>query len=108
MSKETELFDRTRKKNEPGPSHHSGPWFPQELLKRLGSVRRRIWITTPYFVPAFPVLRVLLSAALRGREVRLILPKKPDILFVRWASAAYFAPLLKVGCRIFEYPEDVF
>lgn len=81
--------------------------FHRELLGRLGSARRRIWVTTPYFVPTLPVLRALLHAALKGRDVRLILPEKSDIPFVRWASMAFFPALLKAGCRIFEYRKSI-
>ncbi|HTC20944.1 MAG TPA: phospholipase D-like domain-containing protein [bacterium] len=81
--------------------------FHRELLGRLRSARRRIWVTTPYFVPTLPVLRALLHAALQGRDVRLILPEKSDIPFVRWASMTFFPPLLKAGCRIFEYHRSI-
>jgi cardiolipin synthase len=81
--------------------------FHRELLGRLEAARRRIWVTTPYFVPTLPVLRVLLHAALKGLDVRLVLPEKSDIPFVRWASMTFFPPLLKAGCRIFEYHKSV-
>jgi cardiolipin synthase len=81
--------------------------FHRELLDHLRSARRRIWVTTPYFVPTLPVLRALLHAALQGRDVRLLLPEKSDIPFVRWASMTFFLPLLKAGCRIFEYHQSI-
>ena len=81
--------------------------FHRELLRRLASSRRRIWVTTPYFVPTLPLLRSLLHAALRGCDVRLVLPEKSDVPFVRWASMTFFLPLLKAGCRIFEYHRSV-
>jgi cardiolipin synthase len=81
--------------------------FHKQLLARLGSARRRIWVTTPYFVPALPVLRALLGAAQRGCEVRLLLPEKSDVPFVRWASMTFFHGLLSAGCRIFEYRRSV-
>lgn len=81
--------------------------FHRHLLFRLKNARRRIWVITPYFVPAIPVLRALVHASLRGRDVRLILPEKSDVPFVRWASMTFFPPLLKAGCRIFEYQKRV-
>ena len=81
--------------------------FHREMLARLASARRRIWITTPYFVPTLPVFRALLRAALQGRDVRLVLPEKSDVPFVRMASMAFFLPLLKAGCRIFEYHRSI-
>jgi cardiolipin synthase len=44
---------------------------------------------------------------LKGRDVRLVLPEKSDMPFVRWASRAFFPPLLKAGCRIFEYRKRI-
>jgi cardiolipin synthase A/B len=81
--------------------------FHRELLGRLRSVRRRIWVTTPYFVPTLPILRALLHASLQGCDVRLVLPEKSDVPFVRWASMTFFRPLLKAGCRIFEYHKSI-
>jgi cardiolipin synthase len=81
--------------------------FHRELLGRLRSARRRIWVITPYFVPTIPLYRALLHAALQGRDVRFILPEKSDVPFVRWASMAFFHPLLKAGCRIFEYRKSI-
>ncbi len=81
--------------------------FHKELLRRLESVRSRLWVTTPYFVPTLPVLRSLLHASLQGRDVRLVLPEKSDVPFVRLASMAFFLALLKAGCRIFEYHRSI-
>jgi cardiolipin synthase len=53
------------------------------------------------------VARALLHAALKGIDVRLVLPEKSDVPFVRWASMAYFPPFLRAGCRIFEYHKSV-
>jgi len=81
--------------------------FHRHLLFRLKNARRRIWVITPYFIPALPVLRALVHASLKNRDVRLILPEKSDVPFVRWASMTFFPPLLKAGCRIFEYRKRV-
>lgn len=81
--------------------------FHRDLLGRLGATRRRIWVTTPYFVPTLPVSRALLHAALQGCDVRLILPEKSDVPLVRLASMTFFPPLLKAGCRIFEYHKSI-
>jgi cardiolipin synthase len=88
-------------------THRLRSRFHRELLGRLRSARRRIWVITPYFVPTIPLYRAILHAALQGRDVRLILPEKSDVPFVRWASMAFFHPLLKAGCRIFEYRKSI-
>ena len=57
-------------------------------------------MTTPYFVPDESMLTALLSAALRGVEVTLIVPARNDSLLVRYASVAHFDDLMSAGARI--------
>jgi len=69
----------------------------------LGSARKTLWLTTPYFVPNQRVQRRLISAARRGVDVRVLVPGKNDVRLARWASHAAYAQLLAGGVRIFEY-----
>mgnify|MGYP000494057848 CR=1 FL=1 len=46
----------------------------------------------------------LTSAALRGVEVRLLVPKQSDSRLVSAAARSYFDELQAVGIRVFEYP----
>jgi cardiolipin synthase len=69
----------------------------------IALAERRVIITNPYFIPSRTIESALTMAALRGVEVKLLLPKKSDSLLVTMASQSYFAPLLQVGVRIFEY-----
>lgn len=57
-------------------------------------------MTTPYFVPDDAILTALMTAALRGVKVTLIVPARNDSLFVRHASVANFDDLLSAGVRI--------
>lgn len=59
-----------------------------------------IQITTPYFVPDEALLGALTTAAKRGVEVTLIIPKKVDSFMVQHASQAYYAELLAAGVKI--------
>lgn len=65
--------------------------------------RDRAWITNPYFVPSQTIESALTRAALRGVDVRLLLPNKSDSWLVTHASRSYYAGLLQAGVRIFEY-----
>jgi len=65
--------------------------------------RERIWITSPYFIPNAAIRQSLISAALRGVDVRLLVPLKPDHKLVMLAATSYFLPLLEVGARIYRY-----
>ncbi len=80
-------------------------WSAMELYyaQAISLARQRIWITNPYFVPSQTMESALIAAALRGVDVRLLLPKKSDSLLVTLASHSYFLGLLLAGVRIFEY-----
>lgn len=69
----------------------------------IHDVRKRLWIASPYFVPD-PMLRMAIGhAALRGVDVRIVLPQKPDHLFP-WLSSYTFYPLMReAGVKIWRY-----
>lgn len=71
----------------------------------VSSARSRLWITSPYFVPDDAMVRMLQAAALRGVDVRIILPDKPDQLLVALASYTYYDDMLNNGVRLFRYRE---
>lgn len=75
----------------------------KNLLRRIRRCQQRIWITNAYFIPDNFLLKKLLDAAYRGIDVRILLPRKSDVLFMPWASNAFYERLLKAGVRIFEY-----
>ncbi len=65
--------------------------------------RHRLWITSPYFVPDDVMTRALQAAALRGVDVRILLPDKADQRFVELASFTYYADMTDCGVRLFRY-----
>ncbi len=86
----------------------SGPdrvWSPieQAFAHAFALSRDRLWITSPYFVPSVPVESALTAAALRGVDVRLLVPLRPDKGFVMMAAESYFPNLLRAGVKIFQY-----
>jgi cardiolipin synthase A/B len=96
---------------ENGPSVQiiaSGPDDPSYaiqtfLFAAIATARHSLSITTPYFVPNEPLLEALKSAALRGLEVRLLVPKVGDSKIVSAAARSYFDELAAAGVLIFEY-----
>ena len=72
----------------------------------ISSARSRLWITSPYFVPDDAMVRMLQAAALRGVDVRIIMPGKPDQLLVTLASYTYYDDMLNNGVRLFRYREQ--
>lgn len=73
----------------------------------ITSARERIWITTPYFTPDKAIMMALTVAALRGVDVRLMLPGKSDVQIAQAAGRGYFSELLHSGVKIYEYEPEV-
>jgi cardiolipin synthase len=63
--------------------------------------KKYIWLQTPYFVPTEPVLHAIKAAALSGVDVRLMLPKRADNIFMRPANKAYYAEALDAGVKVY-------
>lgn len=70
----------------------------------ISHATRRVWLATPYFVPSEAARMALVSAALRGLDVRLIVPVKSDSRMVDAAARSYFDELLSAGIQIYCYP----
>ncbi|MGE5752590.1 MAG: cardiolipin synthase [Deltaproteobacteria bacterium] len=85
-----------------GPDRAMRPIY-QGVFTAFTLARKRIWIATPYFVPDDAISTSLENAALRGVDVRLIVPKKSDLKTVWLAGRSYFEDLMAAGVRIFLY-----
>jgi cardiolipin synthase A/B len=86
----------------------SGPADPFETASlmvqhALSSATQRAWIASPYFVPDESVLNSMKLAALRGVDVRVLIPERPDNVLTWLAAYAFIGPLLDAGVRIFRY-----
>jgi len=64
---------------------------------------RRVWLTTPYFIPDEAILTALTTAALRGVDVQLLVPKQGDSKLVTAAARTYYDDLVKAGAHVHEY-----
>jgi cardiolipin synthase len=84
----------------PADGHETASLLMQHTIH---SADHRLWISSPYFVPDEGVMGALKLAALRGVDVRLMVPCRPDNIVVHLASFGYFGPLLDEGVRIFRY-----
>jgi cardiolipin synthase A/B len=70
----------------------------------VAGATRRLWITNSYFVPDASLRRLLIDAARRGVDVRVLTAdKQTDLPSVRYAGRATYQELLEGGVRIFEY-----
>lgn len=73
------------------------------FLEAIHSAEKRIWIASPYFIPDQAVLYALTLAALRGVDVRIMLPAKPDHLLVYLSSFSNYQVLIPLGVKLFRY-----
>lgn len=74
------------------------------LQAAFAAARRSVRLTTPYFVPTSALISSMVTAALRGVDVTLLLPSYMDRPFMRWAADAYLWQLLQHGIRVFRRP----
>ena len=73
------------------------------FLTAINAARERIWIASPYFVPDESVMNALHLAALRGADVRILIPDKADHTLVWLAAYSYFDEAQVTGIRFFRY-----
>jgi cardiolipin synthase len=75
------------------------------FTRALNMANRRAWIASPYFVPDEGTLRAIQLAALRGVDVRILIPEKADSLLVTLAAYSYFREVKSAGGNIYRYQE---
>ncbi len=86
----------------------SGPDSPWQAIHRIQvemihAACERVFLVTPYFVPTPAARLALTNAALRGVEVRVLVPARSDSRIVSAAARSYYDELLAAGVRVFEY-----
>lgn len=81
--------------------------MPSCFAELIHSARRDLVVTTPYFVPDEQVMYALTSAARRGVETILVLPKRNDSRIVAATSKSYYADLIAAGVHLYEYRDGL-
>lgn len=72
-------------------------------LKLIHKAKNHICIQSPYFVPDEAILGALKIAALSGVEVNIIVPCKPDHMFVYWVTYSYVGELVQAGAKCYTF-----
>lgn len=85
-----------------GPADHfdSGPLFFNHMIS---SAQHRCWLVSPYFVPDQTVYSALQLAALRGVDVRIMLPTSSHSWMVDQAMRSYVVSLTQSKVKFFTY-----
>ena len=87
----------------------SGPGYGQEngrelIISMLYEARRRVVITTPYFIPDEPFLNAICAAGRRENvRVHLVVSKHANQLISQLAQRSYYDDLLEAGIRLHLY-----
>lgn len=69
----------------------------------IHSAKTRLWIASPYFVPDEAVQDALKLAVLRGVDVRILIPDRPDHMLVYFSAFAFLGPMISAGIKIYRY-----
>ena len=72
-------------------------------LKMISTAKTRLWIQSPYFIPDDSIFEAIRIAALSGVDVRIMIPNKPDHIFVYWATLSHVGQLLEDNIKIYQY-----
>ncbi|MCF6313915.1 MAG: cardiolipin synthase [Verrucomicrobiales bacterium] len=73
------------------------------VLNTINRAKQRLWIASPYFVPDESVSNALRLAAMRGVDVRIMIPEKPDHKMVYLAAFSYLEAMSKAGVKMYRY-----
>ncbi len=79
------------------------PIGKENYLHILENAHEKVDIIMPYFVVDGDFFNTILHTALKGIQVRLILPGIPDKKFVNYVAKTFYPDLLRVGVKIYEY-----
>ena len=74
------------------------------LALSIAGARKTLYISNSYFVPGENFLQLLLAAAKRGVDVRVLtVSDKTDVKTTWYAGRTYYEKLLEGGVKIYEY-----
>lgn len=79
------------------------PNIKNAYIKLITNAKKHIYIQTPYFIPDESFFDTIKIAALSGVDVRIMIPNKPDHMFVYWATYSNIGALLQAGAKIYIY-----
>ncbi|KAH8607352.1 PLD like domain [Trypanosoma vivax] len=88
---------------------HTRDWsIPYAFWQVSRLAHKRLWVTTPYYMPHRKLMRALQLAARRGVDVRILAGSNTttDPWFMWYASNYITGWLMSAGVRIYEYRGD--
>ncbi|MCK8621944.1 cardiolipin synthase [Prevotella sp. E13-27] len=79
------------------------PEIMQGFVRIIMNAKRYVYIETPYFLPTGVIRFALISAALAGVDVRLLVPRHGDTWLIGWASRSYLREMVETGVNVMLY-----
>lgn len=79
------------------------PYIRNGFIKMINLAEKSVFIQTPYFVPDEPMKEAIKMASLSGIDVRIMIPKYTDHLFMKWAINSYVENLMDCGVKFYLY-----
>ena len=85
-----------------------GPDTPYKTILQgvsylITTAQKYVYIQTPYFMPPVELENALKTSALRGVDVRILLPEVSDASMAQSCSASYIETMLEAGVKIYWY-----
>ncbi|CAM2791535.1 cardiolipin synthase [Hathewaya histolytica] len=90
-----------------GPNSEN-PAIMQAIITMMSRAKKRIYITTPYFVPTESIMTALKIAALEGVNIKILFPGRYDHFHVYYASRTYLSELMEYGVEVYFYNDKSF
>lgn len=76
-------------------------------LLAVRGARQSLRIVTPYFVPPESMQSALVSAALSGVNVEIVVPVVSDSPLTLWAGRSIYRELIEAGVRVWEFQDGM-
>lgn len=73
------------------------------IQNMLSSAKNYVWMTSPYLIIDNDLCQSIENTALRGVDVKIIVPHIPDKKMVFEMTRSFYPRLLKAGVEIYEY-----
>jgi len=72
-------------------------------LNAINNAKKRVWISSPYFVPDQQIITALALAILRGVEVRVMVPEETDSNLIDFSHRGIVGEVERTGIDIYKY-----
>ena len=72
-------------------------------VRTISTAMREVWIASAYFVPPGRLRAALRAAAIRGVDVRILVPGRSNHAVTAMAGQRFYASLIRNGVRIYRW-----